>query len=91
MKTETKKIELITATPDEGKRFVSRTDKVVADGKLYLPTAEAVSQWEELDEAEALALKEQWEKEAEAEAKLHRDDPEQDAGTEEGNGDENAD
>ena len=68
MKTETKKIELITATPDEGKRFVNRTDKIVADGKLYLPTAEAVSQWEELDEAEALALKEQWRKEAEEKA-----------------------
>ena len=91
MKTETKKIELITATPDEGKRFVSRTDKVVADGKLYLPNAEAISQWEELDEAEALALKEQWEKEAEEESKSHEDNPVQDAEAEEGDGNESAD
>ena len=73
MKTETKKIELITATPDEGKRFVNRTDKVVADGGLYLPNAEAISQWEELDEAEALALKEQWRKEAEEKAEAGKE------------------
>ncbi len=64
MKTEVKKIELITAVPDEGKRFVCREDRIVADGKLYLPNKEAVSRWEEIDEAEALALKAQWEKEA---------------------------
>jgi hypothetical protein len=64
MKTETK--ELLKATPDEGKMFVHRGDRIVAR-QLYPASQDALAAWEELDEAEALALKEQWRKEADEE------------------------
>lgn len=66
MKTETKEVKLIAVVPDDGKYFVNRKDRVVTDGKVYLPSEDAASVWEEMDEADALAIKQQWRDEAEA-------------------------
>lgn len=47
----------IKAIPDEGMRLYNSTDKVVADAEIYLPSDDAIDQWEEITEEKAEIIK----------------------------------
>lgn len=47
----------IKAIPDDGMRLYNRTDNVVADSEIYLPSDDAVEQWEEITKEKAEIIK----------------------------------